>query len=99
MEHDAPSVLFRLACDYLKGAKVVRPGPVVLVERVAAAREAAKLETFAKVEHLLTRERCADLDRLCGTDAALGVTRLHWLHHGATAATPVTVRAEIDKLI
>ncbi|WP_371656813.1 MULTISPECIES: DUF4158 domain-containing protein [unclassified Streptomyces] len=26
MEHDAPSLLFRLGCEYLRSAKVIRPG-------------------------------------------------------------------------
>jgi len=38
MEHDAPSLLFRLACEQLITARVVRPGPVKLLERVATAR-------------------------------------------------------------
>ena len=38
MEHDSPTLLFRLACEHLRTSRVVRPGPVVLVERVAAAR-------------------------------------------------------------
>jgi hypothetical protein len=39
MEHDSPSLLFRLASEYLISAKVIRPGPVVVVKRVAHARE------------------------------------------------------------
>nr|WP_246597790.1 DUF4158 domain-containing protein [Nocardia tengchongensis] len=30
MEHDSPTLLFRLACEYLISAKVIRPGPVQL---------------------------------------------------------------------
>ena len=30
MEHDAPSLLFRLACEHLITTRVVRPGPVKL---------------------------------------------------------------------
>jgi isopentenyl diphosphate isomerase/L-lactate dehydrogenase-like FMN-dependent dehydrogenase len=46
MEHDAPSLLHRLACEYLISAKVIRPGVVVLLERVAAARAAAQAGTI-----------------------------------------------------
>ena len=46
MEHDSPGLLFRLACEHLRSACVIRPGPVWLSERVAAARSAAKTETF-----------------------------------------------------
>ncbi|WP_399218661.1 DUF4158 domain-containing protein [Streptomyces sp. SAJ15] len=35
MEHDSPSLLFRLGCEYLRSAKVIRPGVVVLLEKVA----------------------------------------------------------------
>ncbi len=39
MEHDSPTLLFRLACEYLVSAKVIRPGPIIVVKRVAHARE------------------------------------------------------------
>jgi len=48
MEHDAPSLLFRLACEHLITTRVVRPGPVKL-ERVAAARARAERETYDRV--------------------------------------------------
>ncbi|MFV0309072.1 MAG: DUF4158 domain-containing protein [Desertimonas sp.] len=98
MEHDSPSLLFGLACEFLKSAKLIRPGPVVLVERVAAAREAAKTETFERVEDLLTPERRSDLDRLLVVDAELGSTRLFWLGDGATTASPSAVKSEVAKL-
>jgi hypothetical protein len=37
VEHDSPTLLFRLGCDYLISARVIRPGPVTLAERVAPA--------------------------------------------------------------
>jgi hypothetical protein len=37
MEHDSP-LLFRLACEHLITSRVLRPGPVKLLERVATAR-------------------------------------------------------------
>ncbi|MGW3472961.1 DUF4158 domain-containing protein [Saccharopolyspora sp. NPDC000995] len=30
-EHDSPTLLFRLACEYLISARVIRPGPVTVV--------------------------------------------------------------------
>ena len=33
MEHDSSTLLFRLGCEYLVSAWVVRPGPVIMVER------------------------------------------------------------------
>ena len=46
LEHDSPSLLFRLACDYLRSAKVIRPGPDWLSRRVAAAREVARADGY-----------------------------------------------------
>ena len=51
MEHDSPSLLFRLACEHLRSSKVVRPGVVTLLERVVAARAAAVRETFDRLAH------------------------------------------------
>lgn len=42
MEHDSPPLLFRLGCEYLRSAKVIRPGVVSLLEKVAAARVQAE---------------------------------------------------------
>lgn len=46
MEHDSPTLLFRLACQYLITARVLRPGPVTVVERVGHARAEAQRATF-----------------------------------------------------
>ncbi len=64
MEHDSPSLLFQLACEYLISARVIRPGVVRLAKKVA---------------HLLTTDRTGELDRLTKFDAGLGMTRLAWL--------------------
>lgn len=37
-EHDSPTFLFRLACEYLISARVIRPRPVIVVKRVAQRR-------------------------------------------------------------
>jgi Domain of unknown function (DUF4158) len=98
MEHDAPRLLFRLACEYLAAARRIRPGPVNLLERVATAREQARAETWARVAHLLDDERRTDLDRLLVVDPQLGRTPLAWLGTGPTQATPGAVNAELKKL-
>ncbi len=51
MEHDAPRLLFRLACEYLASARLIRPGLVNLLERIATAREQARAETWARGVH------------------------------------------------
>lgn len=44
MEHDSPSLLFRLACEYLISAKVIRPGPITVVNgsRTPARKPSAR---------------------------------------------------------
>lgn len=37
MEHDSPTLLFRLGCEYLLSAKVIRPSPDSVVRRVVHA--------------------------------------------------------------
>src|SRR5664279_2029813 len=98
MEHDSPSLLFQLACEHLRSSRLIRPGPVWLLERVATAREAAKAETFTRLEHLLSPALVAGLDRLLVVDDELGCTRLHWLGAGATQPSPAALKAEIAKL-
>jgi len=98
MEHDAPRLLFRLACEYLASARLIRPGLVNLLERIATAREQARAETWARVAHLLDDARRAELDELLVVDPLLGRTRLAWLGIGPTQATPGAVKAELDKL-
>ena len=99
MEHDSPTLLFRLACEYLISAKVIRPGPVTVVKRVAHAREVARQETFDRLAHEFTDERCAGLDGLLVTDPEIGMTRLRWLGTGPVEASPAAVKAEIAKLM
>ena len=77
MEHDSPTLLFRLACDYLISARMIRPIPDTLVRRVAHSREQAR-ETYDRLAHEFTPARCAELDALLVTDASLGISRLRW---------------------
>jgi hypothetical protein len=98
MEHDSPKLLFGLACEHLASSRVVRPGVVRLLERVATARDQARAQTWALVEHLLPESRRAELDGLLVVDPALGRTRLSWLGEGPTQANPAAVRAELAKL-
>jgi len=97
-EHDSPTLLFRLACEYLIAAKVIRPGPVTVVKRVAHARATSRAETFDRLAHEFTDERRAALDGLLVTDPAIGMTRLRWLGKGPVEASPAAVKAEIAKL-
>lgn len=62
LEHDSPTLLFRLGCEYLISARVIRPGPETLVRRVAHARERAQRETYDRLAHEFTPARCEQLD-------------------------------------
>ena len=98
MEHDSPKLLFRLACEYLLSSRVLRPGVILLLRRVAAARARARTETWARVRHLLSERRCAELDLLLVPDAYLGRTPLAWLGVGPTSSSPAAVKTELEKL-
>nr|WP_243706298.1 DUF4158 domain-containing protein [Micromonospora sp. KC721] len=98
MEHDSPKLLFRLACEYLLSSRVIRPGVILLLRRVAAARARARTETWSRVRHLLTDRRCAELDLLLVPDAYRGRTPLAWLGVGPTSSSPAAVKTELEKL-
>ncbi len=97
MEHDAPSLLHRLACEYLISAKVIRPGVVALLERVAAARAAAQALTYDTVAPILdaTPTLVEELDRLLVVDPEIGSTRLHWLGTAPTEPSPGAVKPSL----
>jgi hypothetical protein len=98
LEHDAPGVLLQLACDWLLAERIVRPSVDTLTRRIAAARDAARAETYQRLAPLLHPPRPIQLDGLLDVDPDLGITRLAWLRRGATAATPEVLKAELDKL-
>jgi hypothetical protein len=98
LEHDSPKLLFRAACEYLSSSRLVRPGVVLILERVATARKRARGETWQRVEPMLTGFLRGELDGLLVPDPALGRTRLSWLGSGATQPTPPAIKAELEKL-
>ncbi|MGF6884319.1 hypothetical protein ABIA39_005554 [Nocardia sp. GAS34] len=98
MEHDSPTLLFRLACEYLLSAKVIRPSPDTVVRRVGHAREQAQAETYDRLRAEFTPTRCAALDALLEVDAGLGMSRMRWLSTGPVEASASAVKAEVGKL-
>jgi TnpA family transposase len=98
MEHDSPTLLFRLACEYLLSSRVIRPGPLIVLKRVAHAREQARQETYDRLADEFTNQRRTALDALLVADAEIGTTRLRWLNKGPVEASPPAVKAEISKL-
>ena len=99
MEHDSPTLLFTLAAEYLISAKTIRPGVVDPGEDGRLGADGARALTWELVEHLLTGQLRADLDRLLRVDAGLGMTRLAWLTTPAVDATAAAVKTAIEKLV
>jgi hypothetical protein len=66
IEHDSPTLLFRLGCEYLLSAKVIRPSPDTVIRRDVHAREQAQRETYDRLSHELTAQHCTELDALLG---------------------------------
>ena len=98
MEHDSPTLLFNLATEFLMSAKTIRPGVSILERMIISARTGATALTSDLVGHLLTGQRCSDLDRLLASDAGLGMTRLAWLTRPAVEATASAVLTSVGKL-
>jgi len=98
MEHDSAALLFSLATEFLMSARTIRPGVSVLERMITSARTGATALTSELVGHLLTGQRCSDLDRLLVNDAGLGMTRLAWLTKPAVEATVSAVLASVGKL-
>ena len=98
MEHDSPTLLFNLATEFLRSAMTIRPGVSVLERMIISARTGATALTSDLVGHLLTGQRCSDLDRLLVNDAGLGMTRLAWLTRPAVEATASAVLTSVGKL-
>lgn len=98
LEHDKPTVLLQMTTEHLRAARRVRPGITILERLVGSARERAELETFRRVEPLLSAERRAAFDKLLEPEAAIHRTRLTWLRTGAVASTPTAILTELEKL-
>jgi hypothetical protein len=98
LEHDSPKLLFRLACEYLSSPRLIRPGVVLVLERVAAARKRARGETWGRVEPVLTVFLRGELDGMLVPDPLLGRTRLAWLGTGPVSSAPAAVKGELEKL-
>jgi hypothetical protein len=68
LEHDQPTLLFRLACEWLQRERILRPRVTTLERFVATARAAAQRETARLLQPLLSEERRALLDGLLVPD-------------------------------
>jgi TnpA family transposase len=98
LEHDRPSLLFRVACEHLHAAKIIRPGVTRLERMVVTARQCAQRETLQRLASLLTEASRTRLDRLLVPDGTTGRTPLTWLRQGATANSPAAMLTTLEKL-
>ncbi|MDH3730768.1 MAG: Tn3 family transposase [Acidimicrobiia bacterium] len=98
LEHDRPTVLFRLACDWLLAEGLVRPGVTTVERSVIAARQRATEETFLRVAPQLDPEMRVQLDGLLDVDDEVGMTRLVWLRRPTAGSVPVVIREHLDRL-
>ena len=98
MEHDRPSLLFQLLCDKLRVEKIVRPSVTTLERMVINARSLATLETFNRLQFLLTTSTKVFLDSLLEKDETTGRTPLNWLRRQATTNSPNSILNALEKL-
>lgn len=98
LEHDKPTLLFQMACDYLKQQKIVRIGTERLARMVSTARYQALEATYQILQPLLTKECCLFLDGLLEVDETLEITRLRWLQRTPTANNLGQILATLDKI-
>jgi TnpA family transposase len=98
LEHDRPSLLFRVACEHLHAVKIVRPGVTRLERMVATARQRAQRETLQRLAPLVTEASRTRLDCLLVPEETTGRTPLTWLRQEATANSPTAIVATLEKL-
>jgi Domain of unknown function (DUF4158)/Tn3 transposase DDE domain len=102
LEHDVPSVLFRLATQWLASDEVrmVRPGVVALMREIATARGDADGELFRLVGPILAANPALsdELDGLLVVPEEMSVSRMVWLHRGSTTYSPSGIKGELDKV-
>jgi len=98
LEHDRPTVLFRLACEQLLTERLVRPGVTTVERTVIAARQRATEETYLRIAPQLDEGRRAQLDGLLDVDGDLGMTGLVWLRRPAAGSVPVMIRRYLDRI-
>ena len=98
MEHDRPTLLFRLLCSKLLTEKIVRPGVTILERMVITARSSATTETFNRLKFLLTPSTKAFLDSLLEKDDKTGQTPLTWLGRHAITNSPNSILNALKKL-
>lgn len=98
LEHDRPTLLLQLLCEWLRHHHLVRPGVTRLERWVSAARQQAQQETYARLKPLLDDHTTTQLDALLQVDEATGRTPLAELRRTATANSPAAILMALAKL-
>lgn len=98
MEHDSPTLLFRLACEYPISARVIQPSPDTLVRRVAHAREQVQRETYDLLARSSPMSGAWRWMRSWSPMPRSGCHGLRWLSTGPVDPSASAVKAEVTKL-
>lgn len=98
LEHDKPTVLFKLTCDHLKQQQIIRLGTDRLARMVSSARVQAQEVTYKILKPLLTRKRCNFYDELLEVDETLKRTHLSWLQRTPTGHNLGQILETLEKI-
>jgi len=98
LEHDKPTLLFTMACGFLKQNKIIRIGTTRLAHKVSKARQEAQNTIYQSLQSLLTKDCCLFLDKLLKVDDDLGRTPLSWLQRTPTGDNPKQILETLDKI-
>lgn len=99
LEHDKPSLLFEMACDYLRQQHIIRIGTTRLEKLVSTARQQAQDITYETLQPLLSKDCRTFLDSLLEVDEELGKTRLAWLQRTPTGHNLTQMLTTLDKIV
>lgn len=97
LEHDQPKLLLEVSCDYLRRAKIVRPGVSVLSRMVSAARAEAEALAYERLQPLLGSDLRRELDELASSET-IGRSRLSWLQRTPVSNKTSAIVQTLDKL-
>jgi TnpA family transposase len=98
LEHDKPTLLFTMACEFLKQNKIIRIGTTRLAHKVSKARHTAQNTIYRSLKSLLTKDCCLFLDNLLKVDNDWGRTPLSWLQRTPTGDNPKQILETLDKI-
>ena len=98
LEHDKPTLLLTLACDYLKRHRILRLKIVRLARLVSTVRNQAQQVTYQTLQPMLSSKCQTFLDGLLEVDQDLGKTYLAWLQRTPTAHNPKQLLETLAKI-